>query len=119
MRQTQEKAKQARRIRSGDNVVVIAGNERGKIGKVLLRRGDRIVVQGLNTRKKHMKKTQTKPQGEIVTLEMPIHASNLKLVAENEKPITVKVRTNEQGERELYYADNGRQTLYRPVKKSI
>jgi large subunit ribosomal protein L24 len=119
MRDTREQGKQARRIRSGDNVMVIAGNDRGKVGKVLMRRGDRIVVQGLNMRKKNMKKTQMKPQGEIVTLEMSIHASNLKLVAENEKPITVKVRTNKQGERELFYADNGRQTLYRPVKKSI
>jgi large subunit ribosomal protein L24 len=68
------------RIKKGDMVHVIAGDENGKTGKVLqvLATGDRALVEGLNFVKKHMRKTQDNPQGGVFEKEAPIHLSNLK-----------------------------------------
>jgi large subunit ribosomal protein L24 len=68
------------RIKKGDMVQVIAGDENGKTGKVLqvLATGDRALVEGLNFVKKHMRKSQDHPQGGVIEKEAPIHLSNLK-----------------------------------------
>ena len=68
------------RIKKGDVVQVIAGDDNGKTGKVLevLAGGDRALVEGLNFVKKHMRKTQDNPQGGVFEKEAPIHLSNLK-----------------------------------------
>ena len=70
------------RIKKGDMVQVIAGDDNGKSGKVLqvLSGGDRALVESLNFVKKHMRKTQDNPQGGVVEKEAPIHISNLKKV---------------------------------------
>jgi large subunit ribosomal protein L24 len=69
-------------IRKNDTVLVIAGNEKGKTGKVLkvFPETGRVVVEGVNFRKRHTKPTQNNPQGGIVEREMPIHASNVMVV---------------------------------------
>jgi large subunit ribosomal protein L24 len=64
-------------IRRGDRVLVIAGNDRGKSGEVLGRSEDRVLVQGVNIRKKHMKRTQQTQGGRIIEMESPIHVSNV------------------------------------------
>ena len=65
-------------IKKGDSVRVLAGDDRGKTGKVLQVSGDRALVEGLNFVKKHMRKTQDNPQGGVFEKEAPIHISNLK-----------------------------------------
>ncbi|MEE9904882.1 50S ribosomal protein L24 [Chlorobium sp.] len=67
-------------VRKDDNVVVISGNDRGKAGKVLkvFPQKCRVIVEGVNIRKRHMKPTQSHPQGAIIEREFPIHASNVK-----------------------------------------
>lgn len=69
-------------VRKGDLVKVIAGNERGKTGRVLrvIPKENRVVVEGLNIRKKHAKPTPSNPQGGIIEIPAPIHASNVQLV---------------------------------------
>jgi large subunit ribosomal protein L24 len=69
-------------VRKGDEVVVIAGDDKGKTGRVLkvLRDKNRVVVEGVNLVKRHTRQTQ-KRQGGIVEKEAPIHASNVKKVA--------------------------------------
>jgi len=66
-------------IKKGDRVVVISGKYRGKRGRVL--RADparnRVVVEGVNMQKHHMKPTQRNQQGGIVEREGPIHVSNV------------------------------------------
>ena len=52
-------------IRKGDRVLVIAGNDKGKAGEVLSRDEDRVIVQGINVRKKHMRRTQEMQGGRI------------------------------------------------------
>ena len=67
------------KIKKEDNVVVIAGNLRGKTGKVLkvFPKKQRVIVEGVNLRKRHSKPTQANPQGGIIEKEAPIHISNV------------------------------------------
>ncbi|NGX33598.1 MAG: 50S ribosomal protein L24, partial [Candidatus Anoxychlamydiales bacterium] len=71
-------------IKKDDSVVVIAGNDKGKVGTVLSKNKDRVVVQGINMRKKHMKRTQKTQAAQIVEMEMPIHISNVALCSKND-----------------------------------
>jgi len=66
-------------VRSGDSVIVIAGNDKGKTGEIVraMPKENRVVVAGVNMRWKHRKPTQQNPQGERVQEEFPIHASNV------------------------------------------
>ncbi|MCC6395472.1 MAG: 50S ribosomal protein L24 [Bacteroidetes bacterium] len=70
------------KIRKNDAVMVIAGNARGKTGKVLkvYPEKQRIIVEGVNIMKRHTKPSQKNPQGGIVQREAPIHASNVMLL---------------------------------------
>jgi large subunit ribosomal protein L24 len=67
------------KIRKGDQVIVIAGRDKGKRGTVVLRADEeRVVVEGINTVKKHTKPNPMKGEtGGIVVKSMPIHQSNL------------------------------------------
>ena len=68
-------------IKKGDTVTVIAGDEKGKSGKVLqiVPQSGRALVEGLNFAKKHMRKTEENPQGGVVEMEAYIAISNLKV----------------------------------------
>jgi large subunit ribosomal protein L24 len=68
-------------VKTGDEVVVIAGNERGKRGKILQvqRKQNRVLVEGLRIIKKHVRKNQENPEGAIIEREGPIHISNVML----------------------------------------
>jgi large subunit ribosomal protein L24 len=67
------------RLREGDTVVVLAGVDKGKTGRLLSvdRRKDRVVVEGVNMKWKHMRKSQEQPQGGRVQREYPLHVSNV------------------------------------------
>jgi large subunit ribosomal protein L24 len=69
-------------IKTGDTVKVIAGDDKGKSGKVLSvdKQKSRAIVEGLNMITKHVKPTAAKPQGGIDKKEASMHISNLKLV---------------------------------------
>jgi large subunit ribosomal protein L24 len=69
-------------IRKNDTVMVISGNDRGKTGKVLkvFPKISRVIVEGINLRKRHTKPNQKHPQGGIIEKEAPIHASNVMLL---------------------------------------
>ncbi|RMG85642.1 MAG: 50S ribosomal protein L24 [Candidatus Dadabacteria bacterium] len=87
------------KIKRDDMVEVIAGNERGKRGKVLrvLRERDRALVERVNLVKRHMKPNATS-QGGILEKEAPIHLSNLALVCEKcDRPVRVGFRVLEDG----------------------
>jgi large subunit ribosomal protein L24 len=70
------------KIKSGDRVKVIRGNHKGQEGTVL--RVDpaknRVVIEGVNLRKRHKKPSQTNPEGGIVQFEAPVHVSNVMLI---------------------------------------
>ena len=69
-------------VRKGDLVIVIAGANKGKKGKILRVVGDRVVVEKVAMVKKHSKATQQNPQGGIVDREGTIHISNVQLFDE-------------------------------------
>lgn len=70
------------KIKKNDTVLVIAGNYKGKTGKVLkvFRDTKKVIVEGVNIVKRHSKPTQKVPQGGIIQKEAPIHVSNVMLV---------------------------------------
>jgi large subunit ribosomal protein L24 len=70
-------------VKKGDEVVVIAGSEKGKRGKVLalLGKKNRLVVEGVGLVKRHTRKSQQHPQGAIVEREGSLHASNVMLAS--------------------------------------
>lgn len=69
------------KLKTGDKVVVIAGKDKGKEGKITktLRAENKVVVEGVNIAKKHVK-PNGQQAGSIVEMEMPIHASNVMIV---------------------------------------
>lgn len=112
------KLKTHKTIRKGDKVIAIAGNFKGQTGEVLNRIGEKIVVQGLNVRKKHVKKSQANPQGGIIEMEKGIHVSNLKVLNAQEKPVKLKARRSEKGHKELIYKQDDQHVVHRAVKKT-
>lgn len=70
------------KIRKNDMVMVISGNDKGKTGKVLkvFPKESRIIIEGINIRKRHTKPTQKKPQGGIIEKEAPINVSNVMIL---------------------------------------
>lgn len=70
------------KIKKNDMVVVIAGNDRGKTGKILkvFPKNNRVIIEGINIRKKHTKPSQKNPQGGILEIEAPINASNVMML---------------------------------------
>ena len=70
------------KIKSGDQVRIIAGSDKGKDGKVLSvdRKKERVVVEGRNMVTKHIKPSPTNPEGSIETKEAGIHISNVMLI---------------------------------------
>ncbi len=72
------------KVKKGTEVVVITGEHKGKKGKILevLRDSQRVVIEGINLRKKFLKKSQENPNGGIIEKEMPIHYSNIKVIAD-------------------------------------
>ena len=77
------------KIKKGDEVIVISGKYKGVKGKVLMARPSesRVVVEGVNRHKWHVKPTQDQP-GHIVDREAPIHVSNVALVKQKKKKAT-------------------------------
>lgn len=70
------------RIKRDDTVLVLTGKDKGKKGKILQasHRDEKVIVEGVNKMKKHMKSSQAGRAGERVELEFPIQASNVQLV---------------------------------------
>jgi large subunit ribosomal protein L24 len=81
-------------------VMVITGNDRGRTGRVLriLTKRQRVVVEGINMRKKHVRPSQRHPQGGRIEMEMPIHISNVQPVSPStDKGSRVRFQTRDDG----------------------
>ena len=103
------------RIKKGDTVYVRSGAQKGKTGKVLFVNPDKntVVVEGINMKKRHQRPTQKNPKGGVVTIEAPIHVSNVavysstlggptrtstRVIEESGRPVKVRIckKTGEQ-----------------------
>ena len=98
------------KIRRGDRVKVISGNHKGQEGVVLRVEPEkgRVVIQGVNMRKRHMKPSQTSPEGGIVQFEAPVHVSNVMLLDPTTgEPTRVRAGVGEDGKRQRISARSG------------
>ena len=110
-KQTKQATRVRTRIRKGDRVKVIRGNHRGQEGTVLRvdREKNRVVIEGINRRKRHMKPSQTNPEGGIVEFEAPVHASNVMLIdPATSEPTRVRVQFNDDGTKDRVSVKSGR-----------
>ncbi len=104
-------------IKKGDKVLVTAGNDKGKTGSVIGRSADRVLVQGVNIRKRHVKPKTNAAGSQIIEMERPIHISNVAICDENGKAVKLKVKVKEDGTRDLVYNQNGTSIVYRNIVK--
>jgi large subunit ribosomal protein L24 len=101
-----------RKIKKGDNVVVIAGRDKGKRGDVARIVDDtHVIVNGVNTVKRHTKPNPMKNQpGGIVSKEVPIHVSNVAIWNPvTQKPDRIGLKLMEDGRKLRFYKSNGEQ----------
>ncbi len=85
-------------VKKGDVVIVTAGNNRGKTGEIMFvdTKANRVLVKGINVRKRNMKPTQQQPKGFVVEREQSIHISNVSPVVSG-KPSRVRFTERPDG----------------------
>ena len=89
-----------RKLKTGDKVVVVSGSNKGKEGKITKTLENRVIIEGVNLVKKHLKPKNNNGTGEIVEVEAPIHSSNVMLVdPKTKKPTKVKIEKDNKGKK--------------------
>ncbi len=80
------------KIKKGDNIIVLVGKDKGKNGKVVkaMPKLDRVVVEGVNMRKKHQRGKKSGAKGQIIEFPASIHVSNVKVAKDAKKKATAK-----------------------------
>lgn len=97
-------------IRKDDTVMVLAGDDKGKRGKVLrvFRKEGKVLVEGVNKVYKHLKPSRRNPQGGRLSKEMPVDVSNVALIDPvTNRPTRLGVRYLPDGTKELYAKRSG------------
>ena len=91
------------KVKVGDKVRILAGKDRGKEGKVILtlKKKDKVVVEGINIVKKHMKPNAMNQTGGILSVEAPIHVSNVKVIEGKEVKKEAKKTTKKSTKKEV------------------
>ena len=76
-------------IKTGDQVKILAGKDKGKTGKVIqvFPKLNKVVVEGANTAKRHLKSRQGGAKGQVIEFSMPIHASNVQPLDQAGEPV--------------------------------
>ena len=88
------------KIKKGDKVVVIAGSNKGKEGTITKVLDEKVIIEGVNLRKKHLKPKNHNGTGEIIEQEAPIHASNVMIIdPKTKKPTKIKKVIDEKGKK--------------------
>lgn len=100
------------KIKSGDNVIVIAGDHKGSEGKVMrvFAEKNKAIVEGVNLVSKHEKPNTKNPQGGIVKKEAPIHISNLSLIDSKSKKAT-RVGYKMEGDKKVRYSKKSNEVI--------
>ena len=99
----------AAKLRKGDRVVVLSGRDKGKTGEIesVMPKEGRAVVGGINIAIRHVKQSQTNPQGGRIPKALPIDLSNLALVDTNGKATRVGFRFDEAGNKVRFAKTTG------------
>jgi len=96
-------------IKTGDNVTVISGDDKGKTGQVLqvITKSDRAIVEGLNMVTKHVKPNASNPNGGIQKMEASVHISNLMVIDASGKATKTGRKLNEKNKSQRYSKTTG------------
>ena len=91
------------KIKKNDTVKVIAGDDKGKVGRVLevYPKDQRVLVEQVNLHSKHSRPSQTNPKGGIVKKELPLHYSNVMLMDSEKKATRISIRHEDKGNRRV------------------
>ena len=90
------------RLKIGDLVQVTTGRNKGKQGRVTKLTGDRVVVEGVNTRVRHTRPSQQNTEGGRIEFEAPLHVSNVMPIdSESGKPTRIKIVSDDDGKRRV------------------
>jgi len=92
-------------VKKGDNVVVISGDDKGKVGQVMRvdKEAGKVLVQGINRVYRHLKPSRQHPRGGRIQKEMPLNISNvLPVDPKTNQPTRVGFRLNEDGSKERF-----------------
>jgi large subunit ribosomal protein L24 len=111
--------KMALHVKKGDTVEIIAGDHKGATGKVLrvIPGKDRVVVQGHNIAKKHVRPSRKNPQGGRISVEQPIHISNvLPVSTKSSKGSRVSFKVGEDGSKQKIFKDGGKGDVVKRTK---
>ena len=86
------------KVKVGDNVKVLAGKDKGKTGRIIktLIKENKVVVEGINIVKKHIKPNRMNEVGSIVEVEAPIHVSNVKVITEEKATKKAEAKKTEE-----------------------
>ena len=100
-----------RHIRQGDTVMVTAGDDKGRTGKVLRVFPDehRVIVEGVNVHRKHVRPNPNNQQGGVVEKELPLHWSNVSPVDDRGRATRVRFETKPDGAKHRLAATTGEQ----------
>ena len=104
------KSRKKLHIRKGDTAIVIAGNDKGKKGKVLevIREKNRAIIEGVNMITKHVKPSANNPEGGIERTEAPLHISNIMLVDPSSGETTkIGRKLNDEGKLQRFSKKTG------------
>lgn len=112
------KSNRTKKVRAGDKVLVIAGNSKGQSGTVIRCMDEKVLVQGINMCKKHVKRSQQNPKGGVVEMERPINISNVCACDDAGNPLKLRIRLADNGEKELVYDNDGQIVVWRSMKSS-
>ncbi len=95
-------------LKRGDKVIVTAGNEKGKVGEVLAKSSERVLIKGVNLRKRHRKVQERKPT--IIEAEAPIHISNVAFTPDGQYKTKLRCREKD-GKKEIFYLDQSENAI--------
>lgn len=88
------------KLKTGDKVVVVSGSNKGKEGKITKILDNKVIIEGVNIVKKHLKPKNNNGTGEIIEMEVPIHVSNVMLSdPKTKKPTKVKIEKDSKGKK--------------------
>lgn len=88
------------KLKTGDKVVVVSGSNKGKEGKITKILDNKVIVEGVNIVKKHLKPKNNNGTGEIIEMEAPIHVSNVMLSdPKTKKPTKIKIEKDSKGKK--------------------
>lgn len=117
------------KLRKGDTVVVLTGKDKGKVGKIkaIVRKDGsyRVVVEGVNVVKKHLRRIEGVREGGIFEVEKPIHISNVAFYDEkNQKPVKVGFKIVKEGDKLVKYRVNKKtgeiiDKIWEKIKKEV